>query len=95
MYHPIGTYIKAIRNVYADLVIASYDKNSGEYGVMTEYTSVPIEVPAGWLGVLLQRGEVEIPEGRYEIWDEEGCTCGVKHTAFPSIHLTYCNMGDK
>lgn len=93
MQYEIGTYIKAVRNVYADVVIAQCSTDGTMYGVVADYTSTPILVPKEWVVTSLQRGEIEIPEGRYEIWGDNECTCGAKHTSFPSIHLTYCMKG--
>lgn len=92
MSYPIGTYFQAVRPVYPDILIIDQTPDGSEYDVLViDVQEEGARLSKEWLTYRHQNGDIAIPEGRYEIWEE--CTCGAKHTSFPSIHLTYCMKG--
>lgn len=91
MNYPVGTYFQDKDGNFAwgDFVVI----NVGNTGYLISYEQGDGLAEADWIESCLHSDLLSIPEGRYEIWGDNECTCGAKHTSFPSIHLTYCNIG--
>lgn len=92
--YAVGTYFQAVNPRYPDILIIDQTPDGSEYNVIAiGLYGGGLRLSKEWLTYRLQNGDIAIPKGRYEIWGEEECTCGAKHTSFPSIHLTYCMKG--
>lgn len=97
MSYPIGTYFQSTKHCYPDILIIDQTPDGSEYDVIViDVQEGGVRLSKEWLTYRHQNGDIAIPEGRYEIWEVGNeCTCGAKHTSFPSIHLAYCNIGGK
>ena len=96
MSYPICTYFQAVIPFYPDILIIDQTPDGSEYNVIViDLHEGGLRLSKEWLAYRLQNGDIAIPEGRYEIWEEDGCTCGAQHTSVPSLHLAYCNIGGK